>query len=91
MICQTIRNIAKDADVQPVRPLDGGNSAPAREEAVTTRSSRERIADVGGAHGDVVTAPCECVRERVHDARNAAVRPGVGEIGRDVQDAEWRH
>ena len=90
MICQTIRNIAKDADVQSVRQVDGGDRAPARED-VTTGGSCPRIAHVGRAHGDVVTSARECVRERVNDARNAAVRPGVGEIGRDMQDAEWRH
>ena len=91
MICQTIRHIAKDADVQSVRQFDGRNGAPTREEVVTTRRSRQRIAHVGGAYGDVVTASCERVRERVHNARNAPVRPGVGEIRRDMQDAEWRH
>ena len=91
MVCHTIRNVSKDADVQSVRQVDAGHVAPALTEVVTARRARQRIAHVRGAHGDAMTTSNQRVRECVHDTRNAAIRPGVGEVGRDVQDAEWRH
>jgi len=82
VIRQAVRPVWKDADVDAVgrgfRPgLKSGGG-----------QSRAVVARVGRADGDGMSAPRESARERVREPRDAAVRPRVLEVGRDVQDSE---
>ena len=87
VIRQTVREIGKDADIDTV----GRDRLPRVKSGARdflSWQSRLVVADIGGADGDRMSALCEASRQRVYDARDAAVRPRVLEIRRDVQDPE---
>ena len=76
VVRQMVRKVGEHVHVHPVWRPRGRRRQP-----------RRVITGIRRADRDVMAAPREPTGEAVSQPRYAAVRPGVGEIGRDMKDS----
>ena len=78
MIRQAVRDIGKDVEVNVVDAAGW----------FLFWQARDRIAGVGRAHRDPMTAPCKPASKASDEPWYPPVRPGAGGIRRDVKDVQ---
>jgi hypothetical protein len=87
VICQAIREIGKHPQFDLVWRALGQPRRKARSSRCRGGEAMRIVARVSGADRHLMAAPRESDSERPDNPRNAAIGPGVGGIGSDVEDA----